>query len=79
MQSTTLLHVAIDWDNLDQEWKYVTVDNHGITAHEELPHLNADGCYSSYGVSMRMCPVQPILFGRDKEDPLEPADVLEQI
>lgn len=72
MQTTALLHVSIDWDNLDETWGYVTMDNHGLWAHEEMPFLDANGFYASYGMSMQLAPVRRVLFERGNPEPMEP-------
>ena len=70
MLSSTLIHVAIDWDELDPVWQYVTMDHHGIWAHELKPVLNTRGSYQSSGAKLHLSKVQHVLFKRGQMDPV---------
>jgi hypothetical protein len=72
MLSSTLIHVAIDWDGLPPIWRYATIDANGIWAHAERPMLNDDGYYTSEGSMMYLSPAECVLFERGHIEPIEP-------
>lgn len=71
MLSSTLLHVSIDWDELDPRWRYVTFDSDGLWAHAYRPILQTDGTYKSQGECLYLGPTHSILFGRESIYPLD--------
>jgi hypothetical protein len=72
MLSSTLIHIAIDWDSLPPLWRYATMDCNGIWAHAERPMLNDDGYYTSEGATIYLSPTECVLFERGHIEPIEP-------
>lgn len=70
MVSSTFLHIAVNWDEMDKVWQYVTMDGDGIYAHQDMPALDEFGHYNSDGDMLYLGPVQLILFSRDAPEPL---------
>jgi hypothetical protein len=72
MLSSTLIHVAIDWESLPELWRYATMDANGIWAHAERPSINDDGYYTSEGPTLYLTHSECVLFERGHLEPIEP-------
>ena len=69
MLSSTLIHLAINWDDLDPVYKYVSVDSYGIWAHVEKPTKD-EGGYHTKG-SKYLARGACVLFERGNADAIE--------